>query len=76
MMVVGYNGILFQDVGLVKQVLRNFHKISVTCKSLGNYQRAPALNVYRRKTPGTQKGGEINDSHQTFWSLYLFWILD
>ena len=58
MMVVGYNGILFQDVGSVTQ-------------RLGHYQWAPTLG-YRLKKSGIQNQGGtkrlINDNHQTFWS--------
>ena len=78
MMVVGYNGILFQDVGSVSNC-GIFHKTFVTYKSLGHYHKAPALG-YRHETLATQKEGEtkrlINDNHQTIWSLYLFRTLD
>ncbi len=42
MMVVGYNGIIFQDVGLVTQGLRNSRLTSVTYKVWGT-TKGPSL---------------------------------
>ena len=71
MMVVDYNGILFQDVGSVAQSGWNLHKTSITYKSLGHFHKAPALG-YRRDSQVYKKMGEplINDNYQTFWPLY------
>ena len=55
-----YNGILFQDVGSVTQSLWNFHKTSVTYKSLGHYHKAPALGCIAVRPQVHKKKGTQN----------------
>lgn len=56
-MVVGYNGILSQDVGSVTKSLWNFHKTSITYKTLEHYHKAPALGCIAVRPPVHKKTG-------------------